>query len=995
MSLGWALAQNRTITGTVTSSEDGEPVISATVVVEGNTSIGVTTDMEGHFSLSVPANAKRLVFSYVGLKTQTLDIKNVMNVVLEPDTEVLGTVVVLGYGTGQKLSTVSGSVAHVSSEKIAERPVANVMDALQGQVAGMQVNTGSGDPNAVADIQIHGTGSLGASSAPLYIVDGMQTDLSVVSSMNPNDFESITVLKDASSTSIFGARAANGVIVITTKRGKSDEKGGNIVLNAQYGVAKLSTRAPVEGQMTTEELLTYQARHKYARISKAGDVLALQKKLLETNADGSYKYGIYDDTFTKSFDWLGYYLGHDAPTYQVDLSMSGGSNRTQYYLSFGHYSQEGISVDHSLYRKYSGRINLDSRVKDWFKVGMNLSGSYGQREMSSFASTNYINTGVLGAMFMAPYLSPLDNEGNYRRTLFASPSYDKYYAQEFADEYNMSYANEYQANLSAYLQLTPIDGLTIKSQWGLDLNHYRSTGMQLPGWVLSSEGLGSRSESFYATYLATITNTAEYKFNVEEDHNFTILLGQEWVENNYNAFAASASGLEHERFMTLSNGRVEDYLSLPSQSISSYAYLSFFGRLNYGWKDQLFVDLSLRNDQSSRFGRNKRSAVFYSVGLMYDLHRAFLEDSEWLNALRLRGSWGTTGNSSIPLYAYLPLLGSTRYVNSLGLGVTSYGNEDLSWETQGNLNIGVSAEMFDSSLRAEVDYYYRQTSDMLMAVPQGYSTGFGTRYENVGSMFNTGVDLTIQYDILRTKDWNVYASTTFNYNLERITKIFHGLDNYVMPGTGIYWEVGKPQKFFAAEYVGLNDQGKQLWLLPDGTTSDQWDPDLMERGLKYNINPPISGGFSFGASWKGLALDFDWAYMVGKWTINNDQYFAQNNSSGFLAYNRSKKLLNEWQQKGDELTTDIPKYEEQPQFDSRFLEDASFLRLKNVKLSYTLPSEWLGNNGVISGIKVYVLGRNLLTVTKFSGFDPEATMNVTRNQYPNTMQFAGGLQLFF
>lgn len=986
ISLGWALAQNRTITGTVISSEDNEPVIAANVVVEGNASIGVVTDQNGKFKISVPANAKRLVFSYVGLKTQTVEITNVMKVIMRPDSEMLGDVVVVGYGSAQKISTVSGSVARVSGEKIAERPVANVMDALQGQVAGMQVQTTSGDPNQVASVKIHGSGSLGASSAPLYIVDGMQTDLSVVSSMNPNDFESITVLKDAASTSIFGARAANGVILITTKRGKSDEAGGRIVFNAQYGISSLVSRKPMEQIMTTPELLAYQAKHGLENNTTVGD-------LVKFLSEGGY--ALHDPSFQKSFDWLEYYMGKKAPTVQADLSMSGGSTRTQYYLSFGYYSQEGISIEPSKYRKFSGRVNLDSRVKDWLKVGVNTSGSYGVRNTASFAGTNYSNTGTFGSLMMAPYYSPYDADGKPRRGLWKTINWERHVSQAYANEFIGRVTDDYQSNIGAYLQLTPIEGLTLKSQAGIDfsVNHY--TSHLYPGFPQTSDLLGRRTEQAGFYLQSTLTNTAEYKFNVADDHSFTALLGQEWVEYSSNAFNATARGLENPNFFLLGNGRTESYLVLPDQSQSAFAYLSFFGRLNYGWKDVLFFDASLRNDQSSRFGSNKRSAMFYSLGSMFDLRRAFLEDTSWLDALRLRASWGTTGNSSIPLYAYQALIGSTKYTNSLGLLVTSFGNPDLSWETQGNLNIGVNAEMFESRLRAELDYYLRTTSDMLIDVPLGYSTGFSSRYENVGSMYNTGIDLTLSYDIIQTKDWKAYVSTTFNYNIERITKLFSGLNEYVLPGTSIHWGVGHAQRFHMAQFAGLNSEGKQTWYLPDGSKTDVWDPLLLERPTKFNLNPPINGGFSLGASWKGLALDADWAYVLGKWTINNDRYFLESNTRGFLDSNRSKKLMQEWEKPGDENTTIIPKYGEGMQFDDRLIENASFLRLKNLRLSYTLPSSIFANNGVITGAKVYVLGRNLLTVTKFTGFDPEAARNVTLNQFPNTMQIVGGIQLTF
>lgn len=336
-SIGWAVAQNRTITGTVTSGEGKEPVMFANVVVEGNTSIGTTTDVDGKFTLSVPASAKKLTFSYVGLKTISVPITKVMNVVMTTDDRTLDQVVVVGYGSGQKLSTISGSMARVSGEQIAEKPVANVMDALQGKVAGMSVLTTSGDPNAVANVQIHGAGSLTAGTAPLYIVDGMQTDLATVMAMNSNDIESMNVLMDASSTSIYGARAANGVVVITTKKGKrSDEGLGHITVNAQYGVSQFLNRKPYDEMMTGDELLEYQAAHGYLKAKTKAELLAaLSKKAQNENEREAWPFiPLFDvDDYNPAdynFDWLNFLMGRTAPTYNADISFSGGSNRTQY-----------------------------------------------------------------------------------------------------------------------------------------------------------------------------------------------------------------------------------------------------------------------------------------------------------------------------------------------------------------------------------------------------------------------------------------------------------------------------------------------------------------------------------------------------------------------------------------------------------------------------------------------------------------------------------------
>ena len=1008
-SIGWAVAQNRTITGTVTSGEGKEPVMFANVVVEGNTSIGTTTDVDGKFTLSVPASAKKLTFSYVGLKTISVPISKVMNVVMTTDDKTLDQVVVVGYGSGQKLSTISGSMARVSGEQIAEKPVANVMDALQGKVAGMSVLTTSGDPNAVANVQIHGAGSLTAGSTPLYIVDGMQTDLATVMAMNSNDIESMNVLMDASSTSIYGARAANGVVVITTKKGKRSEEGlGHITVNAQYGVSQFINRKPYDNMMTGDELLDYQAAHGYLKAKTKADLLAkLNEKSQAENEKERWPFTtLFDvddyDPADYNFDWLKFLMGRIAPTYNADLSFSGGSNRTQYYISMGTFSQEGLTRGRNSFTRYNGRVSVDSRVKDWLKVGTNLFGAFTTQYASRFEGNSYVNEGPYGALSQPRYLSPYDKDGELRRYWYLPQLGKSVVFRDITEKYLNNVSNGYQANIGGYAELTPIKGLVIKTQAGLDLTHSISSRSFLPGAYWENDQRGWRSEQRGLSGLFTWTNTAEYRTSFADKHKLTFLLGQEWVQSRSDVIAAIANGLEHSEFMLLGSGSTQpEDLALPDQAKGGYNYLSFFGRVNYSFDNYLHLDLSLRSDASSRFGGANQAALFYSAGATYDLYRAHLEHVKWLNTLRLRASWGTTGNSSIPTLAFYPHLSRVNYSGIFGLYAATIGNPDLGWEKQSNLNIGIDFDAFDNRLHTVTNIYHRITDDMLMQVPLPYISGFASRYENVGSMTNTGVDLTVSYDIVRTRDWNVYASAVLNYNHEKITKLFYDLKEYKMPSYNLIYKTGEAEQFLMAEYAGVNPEtGKQQWYVPDenGNISkdritEEYEEDKLLRASGKKFRAPFNGGFSMGASWKGLALDIDWSFNVGKWVMNNDRYFTENLSADFLADNKSRKVLEAWTPENKD--TDVPKYGEKIAFDSRLLENASFLRLKSARLSYALPSEWFEKIGLISGVRVYVTGRNLLTFTKFSGFDPEAVRNYAMNSYPNTRQYVGGLQITF
>lgn len=1007
LGLGWAIAQNRTVTGTVVSSVDNEPIIGANVVVVGQTSIGVTTDFDGKFKLSVPSNAKKLRFSYVGMQPQELDIQNVMNVVLS-DNKELETVVVVGYGSGQKLSTVSGSVARVSSEKLENKPVANVMDGLQGQVAGMQVETGSGDPNAVASVQIHGNASLGASGAPLYIVDGVQTSASIVMSMNPNDFESMTVLKDASSTSIYGARAANGVIVITTKRGKLNQD-GIISLSTMYGISTLISRRPFEYVMTGQQLLEYQLKHRAGDKDKyPGEAFFKGFKdtafMSDRDADGNLI-----PSGARDYDWLDVFMGKKAPTFQADMSITGGSDNVSYYISGGYFSQEGISAEKSRYSKINLRSNIDARVKSWLRVGLNVAGGLISQEAASSFGAAYVNGGTFGALVIPPYYSPFkrDEAGNDTNEYAESLRFHKAYPAltnatlwmpSVRNKTSLGRDDNYRFNVSGYAQVRPIEGLTLKTQAGMDMIFSRGQFLVYPDNPDAS-GLGSNRQSYSGSNTLTWTNTAEYKWKLNDKNDFTFLLGQEYVDSRSEGFSAAARGLRNRDYMMLGNGQLGDFLVRPGQSRSAYAYFSLFGRVNYTFNDFLAFDLTLRHDRSSRFGKNNQGATFFSVGGMYDLLRSdLISGGDLISSLRLKANYGTQGNSSIPLYASEALTGTINYTDELAFGVTTIGNPDLAWERQGMLSIGVDYGMWDEALTVALAYYNRKTTNMLMNVPLPYSTGYSSRWENVGAMTNQGVDLTLQYNFLKTKDWNAYFSTTFNYNAERIDKLFNEKTNKEGYHTGeIHYEVGKPIVFYQPEFSNIDPEtGKQVWLDKDGQKTDVYS-DALKKRIEYGrVSAPISGGFSMGVTWKSqLALNLDWAYTAGAYTLNNDRFFLENNVYGFSGMNRSTKLLDEWTE--ENKTGTMTKFGEDLVVDTRLIENASYLRLKNIQLSYTLPKSFLGKQKFLSGAKIYVASRNLLTIThkSYTGFDPEASGALGMNSFPNTRQFIGGLQLMF
>ena len=964
--IGLVTAQVTKVTGTVISEEDGLPVVGASILVKG-TAVGTVTDMDGKFQLpNVPSSAKTLVISFIGMKSQELPIKQTMNVILKPDTETLEEVVVLGYGSGKKIGSIVGSVAKVNSEKLSAKPVANAMDALQGQVSGLQVYTSSGEPGSSSSSYIRGVGSLTADNEPLYVLDGTPVSSSVMVMMNPNDFESVTVLKDASATSIYGSRAANGVIYITTKRGKIGEK-AVITASGNYGTARLARR--VSNPMNSTELLNYQLSH------------------------GIIKQETYDKYINSGIDtnWEDYFFKDDAPTYQANLSIQGGSNKTMYYVSGSYYFQDGITP-RSEYNRYTFRSNLESRPTDWLRFGANFGATYDEQQTSLFTyqGSNNLNGGIFGTILNPTYYNPYGEDGS---KLDVIPGLNRYSPYYLSDKQPSS-SNTAQLDGTAFIQLNPIEGLTIRSQFGIEAYDFRQTSKRLASHPNATQG-GYTYEAFRRNAKLTITNTAEYNFKIKDIHDFTILIGQEGIKNDYQRFGSETTGQSDDRLSMLEAGTAATLLGADENDLYTYQFLSFFGRINYALNDKYFADFSIRNDTSSRFGKDNRNAIFMSGGLMWNMKKeSFLEDVNFLSDLKLKASIGTTGNSSIGNYDHLALVGTNLYNAQGGWKINTPGNGDLGWEKQTLANIGIEAS-FWNKYRIELTYYNKKTSNMLMDVPVPYTSGFSSITQNVGSMTNSGVEIAVSLDLLKTKDWFVGFNMNYAYNKNKITELFYGYDEWAMPNYLVSYNVGEPVQYYMAEWAGVDPaDGQQMWYIPgtDGETTKEYDEERLQQATGKKRYAPHNGGFGLNVSWKGLSLNADFAWVLGKYMVNNDYYFAAN-PYNFAGYNQSKDVLNEWKEPGD--ITDIPAYGNVMQFDTHLLENASFLRLKNISLSYTLPKNWLLPTKVIQGVRIMATARNLFTITNYKGADPELDTNLTYGAYPNTKQFTIGAELTF
>ena len=909
--------------------------------------------------------------------------------------EALGEVVVVGYGSARKLGSVTGAVATIKEETFSHISTANFTDALSGQVAGLSVLSSSGEPALSPTIRLRGINSISAGSSPLFILDGSPISSDVYNSLNPSDILSVTVLKDAGSTAIYGMRAANGVVVITSKKGRFGQR-PTVKLSAMYGVSQM-TNSGIQ-MMNTAQYLTLRERLEPSLLTN--DTWLRHKRIVTAN-------GI--DT-----DWKDYVYTDNAPTWQLNASVQGGTAGNAYYLSLNHLSRDGIEPL-SGFKRTSLRLNQDIRLARIFKIGLDLNLAYdiNRANPEQNSSTVYAKNPTVFARFArpddSPYYYTVDDEG---RATFGERA-------DFLHEtklYNPLYINSYRERASKtmhldatlYEQLTPVEGLTLRASQSLSAYDDKFGYIVTPNESYTSP-MGDLVDMFYdgtsainrqstsRYYQFTATNTAEYRFSLPGLHNLTLLAGQESIVSEDNGFSAQRRGLTDSRMLLLDNATDEPAVS---QSTLKTTYNSFFGKLSWDYDDRYAADLSLRRDGSSRFSAHHRWATFWSVGARWNvMNEPFAQKAKALNRvlsrLDLRINYGTTGNSEIGDYAYLGLVSGNniQYDGHTGTRLVQPGVDDLTWETVAQFNAGIDLRLFDR-IGLSIDYYHKRTTNMLMSIPYSLTTGYDSGNGNIGAMTNRGIDLSLTARLLRGKPvgWEIHAS--LNYNRNTITQLFNGLDEYVIPGAGQKLQVGKPfGEFYLVERQGIDPRdGKQVWYDADGNPTKLYDETNNSRFTGKQRFAPWSGGFGTSISWRGLYCSIDFTWTLGKWALNNDRYFYENPAFAYT-YNQSTAMQNLWTQPGQH--TDIPAATETIQFDDHLLENASFLRLKRLTIGYDIPKQWLRPLRIVSGINIYLSCRNLLTFTSYTGYDPEPDTNIITFNYPNTREYAIGCDITF
>ena len=996
---GPAWAQSIQVKGTVTDAATGDPFPYVSIQVKG-TSNGTTTQDNGAYVLSCPANSV-LIFSFVGYKTQEVEVagKAVIDVMLAPDAEMLDDVLVVAYGTAKK-SSYSGSAAMVRAEELAQKPVSSVEQAIQGKVAGLQVSTASGQPGASSSFRIRGTGTLNASAEPLYVIDGVattnanysenasaaNTTTSIMSTINPQDIESITVLKDAAAASLYGSRAANGVVIITTKSGKAGT--GHLNFNAQVGLASV----PHTYQMMSSG--DYYKKAFDAYMAAGDDYKTANQKAqgltswnpynvdLPYDASGNLASGarvIIDTDWQKEVFKRGI-------TRDYNLSYSGGTEKVNYFVSGGYFDQKGTAPT-ARYTRYSGKATVDAQVNRWFKGGANVLFSYATQnsEVSESAGASPLYNAMTFPNAVPVY--KVDSNGNY--VLDESGEKQWNWSNPVARDFNplaipllnINTANTARLFASFYGEVQFMKGLTARTVFSPDYISVYDTSYwnKYHGDGPAYGGRGTKTQTSDLMFTSTTTLNFNRTFGL---HGVSAMAGYEFWKSHRNYFTGSATNFAFD-FMTELAGAGS--LQRMTSNYSDAALMSFLGHAEYNYAEKYFLSGSFRRDGSSVFGADNKWGNFYSVGASWRMAQEdFIRDLGWISDLKLRVSYGTSGNNAgLGRYQALGLwvaASNYQYGYNTGLGHESLSNPELGWEKQKMLNVGLDFGFFNNRLTGSVEYFNKTSDDLLYEYPLPASHGVGGYTQIVASVMmnlakvrNQGVEFVIGGTPVQTRDFTWDINFNFSYNADKILDLA-GDDDITMSDTKKIWKVGQSQyMFYLPTWMGVDSAtGDPLWVKDGGGTTSNYSEAAYE--MQGRATPWGFGALTNSLSWKGLNLSFMFYYNLGG-KVYDTIYATAMHDGNDPGKNLHVDALDAWTPTNTQ--TNVPRYTNQNDNQSnspssRFLYDATYLKLKNVNLSYTLPSKVVKKMGPISGLRVYVNADNLFTVFKdkgYKGFD--------------------------
>lgn len=998
--------QQQEVNGII-KDELGNPLPGVNIIEKGTTN-GVTTDFDGIFSIKVSGPNAILVVSYLGYTTKEVQVDNQsqLNILLDPTTDSLDEVIVIAYGTSSR-KKLTGAVSTVSASEINETLSTSIDQALQGVSAGVAVSPDNGQPGAGMDIKIRGTGSIGAGESPLYVIDGVPINTgnldrttqtyNPLSTINPNDIESISILKDAASASIYGSRGANGVVIITTKKGKPGK--ARFTLNTQTGFSDWENFSNFRVLNASE----------YVELMREGVINAGRNP----DIPGTSDYFPLSSTAT-DIDWLDEVL-RTAKTNKLDFSVSGGGEKLNFYASLGYLNQDGIAITTD-FERISAKFNVDYAATKKLDLGVKMSLTRNIQH-SRFGQSN-TSEPLYGGLFMPPTMriyatdeqiaNGEDFGTGYNFDIPSGVSSGNHPIAYANLNFNETRTNRVITNLYANYKILP--NLKFNNSFGIDYIDIRERERfsQLYFNAIATTGTPTPAElRDFSTnnFDYVVTNTLTYDITVGEDHDFTLLAGNEFQKHKEEFIGIRVTGFASDDLNAVNAG--PEILEASGDIVES-AIWGLFGRLNYSYKSTLFLDGSIRRDGESRFGTDTRFGTFWSVGGGYIISNAkWLNDSKLISNLKLRGSYGTSGNQKFGEYDWRRLYGfnGATYNTNGGTYTGSFpseiGNPNLGWERNKQFDIALDMALFDNRIQITAEYYKREVSDMLLNLPISLTSGFNTVPSNIGAMENTGWEFSVSTKNIETDNfkWNTNFNISFNENvvtdLPDDIEIIGPLGSTAFRANTIIKEGEAIYSWYLPRWAGVDPaNGAPLWYDADNNIVTNFGD--ADRVIVGNPNPDFFGSLSNDFTYKNFTLSTMFFFNYGNEIFRHSARAYVSDGSRFPR-NQSAEALDRWQQPGD--ITDVPRYIAgngtggEPS--TRFLEDGSFIKLRNITLAYNLPNDITEKIG-INNFKIYVQGQNVKTWSRYKELDPEVGSNSSaRGEYPIPRTFTLGVNLGF
>ncbi|MDR0659996.1 MAG: TonB-dependent receptor [Prevotellaceae bacterium] len=1000
------------VTGKVTAGDTNEPVPYASVVLKGETRYTTTTDDNGNYSISLPSGEGILVASFVGYQSLDVAINNrsIIDFTLEPDATTLDEAMVVAYGVVSK-GSYSGSASVIKADKIQDVPVVSFEQALSGSAPGVTLGSTSGLPGSFPEIRIRGVGSMNAGNDPLYVIDGIpatsgdlstaNTGTSAMNFLNPSDIESITILKDAAAASLYGSRAANGVVLITTKKGRSGKT--QFRFKAEIGFSDFAFNNHPLATDAEHEMLHREA---WTNFSTEYPADSWQDPDDPYPSQEAYVNAMVEKYYPSKKAGLGYVdwrkkLFQTAVTQNYELSISGGNEKTRFFLSGGYNKNEAVTVGR-YFDRFSGTFNLEHKATKYITMGAGVQFSNTDQAGHQEGTVAYDNPWWAALSFLTYRWPAYNADGTYWTGVY-DPNNSSYRSPLLNNDTQITTSAQTRVLIKPWVEMNIIDGLKAKSTFGYDGLYLRDRF----GWLPEHANGQAYGDGFYTVkhheYLKLVSSTTlNYNKTFANDHTFGAMVGWEAEkQHNYHDYLGKVDMASIKYISLTLTGNVLDLYDYEDES----TMLSFLSSLNYSYKSKYFLTATYRRDGSSRLAPDHRWGDFWSVsGSWRIINESFMQNISWLNDLRVRASYGVSGTLPTNWYYYKPYYRFETYgQGDGGLYINEPANEELTWEKNHSMNIALETRVLDR-VSLSADFYIKKTKDLLMNATTASISGYSTYLRNVGEMQNKGVELDINVDIIKNKDITWTAGVNWTYNKNEITKMSFEGEQIISSSVFLFKEGYSYNQYYSREYAGVDPQTGKVQFYKNSKNADgTYDKTIVNSASSASSiilegktgDPKGYGGITTSFRYKNLSVGLVFNYMYGHYVFDQAQDQLQQDGGYYYYRAISKEQLRRWQKPGD--ITDVPRRmpgDEAGYYNSsRMLQKGDFIRLKNMTISYNLPKAWTNKAG-IDNVRVYAAGNNVFALTGLY-FDPELSnaRGFSNRQTPPTRTISFGIEV--